>query len=136
MNNPQSSFRLTSFNGPSMLKTRRETIRRVTVKTQLRQLRETGRYTCFKLQWHPVYDGPDFDWPVPKSLFWDSDIAKWIEAACYFLADEYDKEVDEAVRELVDDIRSAQQPDGYLNVYFTVVKPEERWSNIRDMHEL
>lgn len=119
-----------------MLNTRREVIRRVTIKTQLRQLRETGRYDCFKLKWHPVYGDEDFSWPVPKSLFWDSDIAKWIEAACYLLADEYDEDVDKAVQELVADIRSAQQTDGYLNVYFTVVKPEERWSNIRDMHEL
>ena len=30
----------------------------------------------------------------------------------------------------------AQQPDGYLNTYFTVVAPDKRWSNLRDLHEL
>ncbi|TPX12711.1 uncharacterized protein E0L32_000888 [Thyridium curvatum] len=135
MTNPQFSFRDTSFTGPSLLLDRREKVRLVTVKAQLKQLRDTGRYDCFKLEWHPVYDKV-YLWPVPKSLFWDSDIAKWIEGACYFLAQHYDQEVDTAVRDLVNDIRSAQQEDGYLNVYFTVVEPNARWSNIRDQHEL
>lgn len=75
-------------------------------------------------------------WPVPFHLFWDSDIAKWIEGACYFLHDELDGEIDAAVRELVDMIRAAQQDDGYLNVHYTVVEPGKRWTNLQDMHEL
>jgi DUF1680 family protein len=135
MAHPQSTFVQTSFHGPSLLRAYRSTISRTTVKAQLKQLRDTGRYDCFKLQWHPIYDDKTA-WPVPKSLFWDSDVAKWIEGACYLLTDDYDHEVDAAVREMVDMIRRAQQEDGYLNVYFTVVEPEKRWSNIRDMHEL
>lgn len=38
--------------------------------------------------------------------------------------------------EAIDLIISAQQPDGYLNIYFTVVEPEKRWTNLRDQHEL
>ena len=45
-------------------------------------------------------------------------------------------EVDAAIKELVEMIRSAQQPDGYLNIHFTVVEPGRRWTNLRDMHEL
>lgn len=75
-------------------------------------------------------------WPVPFHLFWDSDIAKWIEGACYFLHDEVDAEIDAAVRELVEMIRGAQQSDGYLNVHYTVVEPGKRWTNLQDMHEL
>lgn len=33
-------------------------------------------------------------------------------------------------------IRSAQQPDGYLNIHYTVVEPGHRFTNLRDMHEL
>ncbi|KAI6777663.1 uncharacterized protein J7T54_002736 [Emericellopsis cladophorae] len=132
---PQVTYKDTVFNGPSLLKRQKTTISQVTVKAQLKQLRDSGRYDCFKLQWHPVYDDKSM-WPVPKSLFWDSDIGKWIEGACYLLFESYDAEVDTAVRELVDMIRSAQQEDGYLNVYFTVVEPDARWSNIRDQHEL
>ncbi|EFX02541.1 duf1680 domain containing protein [Grosmannia clavigera kw1407] len=135
MTNPQICFADTYFDGLSLLYDRREAIRRTTVKAQLQKLRDTGRFDCFKLQWHPVYD-EDYPWPVPKSLFWDSDIAKWIEGACYFLTQSYDQDVDAAVCELVQDICRAQQDDGYLNVYFTVVDPAARWSNIRDQHEL
>ena len=38
--------------------------------------------------------------------------------------------------EVIELIEKAQQPDGYLNVYFTVVDPEGRFKNLRDMHEL
>jgi DUF1680 family protein len=77
-------------------------------------------------------------WPVPYHLFWHSYVAKWIEGACYFLADpdEYDEDIDQSVRELVDMISSAQQRDGYLNVHYTVVEQGKRWANIRDTHEL
>ncbi len=53
-------------------------------------------------------------WPVPQTFVWDSDLAKWIEGACYFLESHYDEEIDAAVRYMVDTIRSAQQEDGYL----------------------
>ncbi|KAF4968212.1 hypothetical protein FZEAL_10421 [Fusarium zealandicum] len=135
MSHPQITFRKTKFQGDSVLSKRRQTISRTTVRAQLEQLRSTGRYDCFKLKWHPIYEDKSM-WPVPFHLFWDSDIAKWIEGACYFLADEYDAEIDSTVRELVCMIRAAQQDDGYLNVHYTVVEPDKRWSNLRDMHEL
>ncbi|OLN93109.1 Non-reducing end beta-L-arabinofuranosidase [Colletotrichum chlorophyti] len=135
MSNPQITFRQTTFTGPSLLLTRRRTISRATIHAQLDQLRVNGQYDCFKLKWHPIYDDKS-RWPAPLHLFWDSDVAKWIEGACYFLADEYDVEVDAAVRELVAMIRSAQHDDGYLNVHFSVVEPGKRWTNIRDMHEM
>ncbi|KAK7418320.1 hypothetical protein QQZ08_011307 [Neonectria magnoliae] len=135
MAHPQITFRQTAFKGKSLLSTRRGTVSRSTVRAQLDQIRSTGRYDCFKLKWHPIYDDKSM-WPVPFHLFWDSDIAKWIEGACYFLADEYDAEIDGAIREFVDMIRAAQQEDGYLNVHYTVVEPGKRWSNLRDMHEL
>ncbi|PGH17721.1 hypothetical protein AJ80_04729 [Polytolypa hystricis UAMH7299] len=136
MTNPQSTFRNTSFHGPSILATRRKTIARTTIKTQLDQFRQTGTYSCFELKWHPTYEDKNFLWPVPLHLFWDSDLAKWIEGACYFLASEHDEEIDAAVKYMVETIRSAQGEDGYLNLHHTVVDPKGRWSNLRDLHEL
>jgi DUF1680 family protein len=139
MSHPQTTFKNTVFHGKSILSVRRHTVAKTTVYTQLDLLRSTGRYDCFKLKWHPVYDDKTgFGWPVPKHLFWDSDIGKWIEAACYFLQEEYDEKIDQAVQELVQMIRGAQGDDGYLNLHYTVVEPEpsKRWSNLRDMHEL
>jgi DUF1680 family protein len=33
-------------------------------------------------------------------------------------------------------LQAAQQPDGYLNSFITSVKPDERWADLRDGHEL
>ncbi|KAB5566694.1 hypothetical protein GE09DRAFT_1284443 [Coniochaeta sp. 2T2.1] len=137
MSHPQRSFKDTVFYGPSILSLRRSTVAKTTLHTQLDQLRSTGRYDCFNLKWHPVYDDKS-GWPVPKHLFWDSDLGKWIEGACYSLHAYYDEDVDNAIQEIVGMIRSAQEEDGYLNLHYTVVEPEpsKRWSNLRDMHEL
>ncbi len=90
---------------------------------------QTGRIDALRLTWKPGME------PVPH-IFWDSDVAKWIEAASYSLATHYDAAMDAQVDEVVRLIVAAQQPDGYLNSYFTVVEPEKRWTNLRDWHEL
>lgn len=41
-----------------------------------------------------------------------------------------------SIQELVDMIEKAQQPDGYLIIYFTVVDKEGRFRNTRDLHEM
>ncbi|KAM5344552.1 hypothetical protein ACJ41O_013087 [Fusarium nematophilum] len=135
MAHPQSVFGQSAFHGKTILSVRRDTVRQTSLHTQLEQLKSTGRYDCFKLKWHPIYEDHSM-WPVPFHLFWDSDIAKWIEAACYWLREQYDEEIDHAVQELVGMIRGAQQDDGYLNVHYTVVEPDKRWTNVKDMHEL
>ncbi|KAL5046701.1 hypothetical protein BDW71DRAFT_214481 [Aspergillus fruticulosus] len=68
--------------------------------------------------------------------FWDSDIYKIVEAACYFLMKTKDDGLMATVEEAVDMIRAAQHPDGYINSYYTVLGIDKRWSNLRDMHEL
>src|SRR5690242_7234680 len=105
---------------------------------QLQTLKDTGRYDAFTLKWQPIYERvPEF-WPIADHLFWDSDIAKWIEGACYFLEGqrEPDQVIDGAIKELVQRIRSAQQKDGYINIHYQVVEPGHRFTNLRDMHEL
>lgn len=69
-------------------------------------------------------------------FFNDSDVYKAIEGAAYILAARPDPELDRALDELIGVIAAAQRPDGYLNSYFTVAKPGERWTNLKDMHEL
>ncbi len=69
-------------------------------------------------------------------VFQDSDVAKWLEAAAYALLHRPDERLLRRVREVVGLIGRAQQPDGYLNTYFTVKEPGRRWSNLREAHEL
>ncbi len=95
---------------------------------QYAQCQQTGRLDALRLQWKPGQ-------PIPH-LFWDSDVAKWLEAASYSLATHPDPALDRLVDEVVALIASAQQPDGYLNSHFTAVEPEKRWTNLRDWHEL
>lgn len=55
---------------------------------------------------------------------------------CYFLQEQQDEELNAAVRELVEMINGAQHRDGYLSLHYTVVGPGQRWTNLRDMHEM
>ena len=50
----------------------------------------------------------------------DSDIAKWVEAACYVLVSHPDPTLAQLVEEAVTMIRGAQREDGYINTYFSV----------------
>ena len=69
-------------------------------------------------------------------VFQDSDVAKWLEAAAYSLFLKPDKALENRVDEMVALIGRCQQEDGYLNTYFTVKEPENRWANLLECHEL
>jgi DUF1680 family protein len=108
---------------------RRSLNREHTIPAIYKQCQDTGRMDALRLNWKPGME------PVPH-VFWDSDVAKWIEAASYSLATNPDSELEALVDETIDLVVEAQQPDGYLNSYFTAVEPEKRWSDLRDAHEL
>lgn len=92
------------------------------------QCRKTGRIDAFRLAWKKSQ-------PNEPHIFWDSDVAKWIEAAAYSLSTHPDKELDARLDAVIALIASAQQTDGYLNTHFSVVRPDERWKHFND-HEL
>ena len=100
-----------------------------TIPHEYKQCKETGRIDAFELDWKPGKE------PVPH-YFWDSDIYKWIEAASYSLTTHPDSQLESLIDGLIELIRKAQQPDGYLHIYYTVVEPGKRWTNLRDQHEL
>ncbi len=90
---------------------------------------ETGRIDAYHLDRKPGAEN------APHQ-FWDSDVAKWIEAASYSLAISPDPRLDVLLDEVITLIASAQQPDGYLNPHYTIVEPDKRWTNLRHGHEL
>ncbi len=106
-----------------------EANRQNTFAAQEKQLRETARLKTLRLGWKT--GDPD-----KPHIFWDSDIYKWIEAVAYDDERAPGSESAGAVEQVADDIVRMQQPDGYLNSYFTIVEPEARWTNLRDRHEL
>ncbi|MEM6160851.1 beta-L-arabinofuranosidase domain-containing protein [Erwinia sp. P6884] len=69
-------------------------------------------------------------------VFQDSDVAKWLEAVAYLLAKTADAQLEKTADEVIELIGKVQQPDGYLNTYFTVKAPQDRWSNLAECHEL
>jgi hypothetical protein len=107
-----------------------ETHRRVTVGACLDQCDATGRIANFR-RCAKLEEGPH-----QGALYNDSDVYKVIEGVAYTLATARDAELEARVDAVIDAIASAQQPDGYLNTYWTMVKPAERWTNIAHGHEL
>ncbi|HXR66380.1 MAG TPA: beta-L-arabinofuranosidase domain-containing protein [Ktedonobacteraceae bacterium] len=93
------------------------------------QMRADGHFDNFHKQW----DGGVQRTPY---VFWESDISKWIEAASYSLATHPDAALASLVDEVIAFLVAQQQPDGYLNLWYTRAEPEMRWSNLRDNHEL
>ncbi len=69
-------------------------------------------------------------------IFQDSDVAKWLEAVGYRLATHPDPELEKTADEVIELLGRAQEEDGYLNSFFTIMRPEGRWTNLRDDHEL
>ncbi len=106
-----------------------ETNRRATLPHVYRMCKATGRIDAFALRWRPGRG-------EPPHIFWDSDVAKWVEAASYSLMTHPDPALARKLNAAAGLIAAAGQSDGYLNVHFTVVEPEKRWSNLRDCHEL
>jgi DUF1680 family protein len=69
-------------------------------------------------------------------VFQDTDLAKWIEAVAYSIETKPDPELEKTVDGVIDIIEKVQQPDGYLNTYYTLKEPGKRWTNFRECHEL
>jgi DUF1680 family protein len=59
-----------------------------------------------------------------------------LEGAAYSLADHPDPALEKTVDEVIAKIAAAQQPNGYLNTYFTLAEPDKKWTNLAVMHEL
>jgi DUF1680 family protein len=70
------------------------------------------------------------------SIFWDSDLAKWLEAASARLEQAPDAELERRVDEVIGLFERAQRPDGYVNSHILTWRPQHRFKNLRDLHEL
>jgi hypothetical protein len=114
---------------------RQETNRKITIPYVQSMAEKTGRFDSFRLTHANLEGGWKFGMQNPP-IYWDSDVAKWIEAASYSLATHPETGLARKVDEVVELIAASQQDDGYLNVHFTAVDPEGRWTNLRDLHEL
>ncbi len=76
------------------------TNRKVGVPFQYEQCLKTGRIDAFKLK--------EREGCGEIHIFWDSDVAKWIEAAAYSLAFQPDPELEEKVDGVIRDMEAAR----------------------------
>jgi DUF1680 family protein len=106
-----------------------ETVRETTINFVYDRLVESGRIENFRV-------AADADGEFQGRFYNDSDVYKWLEAACYFLTTDENPDLRKRVDETVEVIATAQEPDGYLNTYFQVVEPDKKWTNLHFMHEL
>ncbi|NLB41862.1 MAG: glycoside hydrolase family 127 protein, partial [Clostridiales bacterium] len=109
-------------------KQKQELNRKATIYSVWERFKETGRFDAFQFNWKEGM-------PNKPHIFWESDIAKWIEAVAYILEKEPDPSLENAVEEIIDCIEQHQDENGYFNIYFTVCEPESRFTRRTD-HEL
>lgn len=102
--------------------------RKTTIFAVYDRFKETGRFDAFKFS-------EEYEKEKRPHIFWDSDVAKWLESAAYIIEKEPDEKLKRIIDETVDLIEKNQDENGYFNIYFTVIEPENRFVN-RDAHEL
>lgn len=109
-------------------KAKQDLVRDTTVQAVYDRFKETHRFDALKCQWKP--GEPDM-----PHIFWDSDVAKWIEGTAYYLHYQRDEKLEALIDEAVEDIIRNSDENGYFNSHFLVTDQEKRFQ-IRDWHEL
>lgn len=110
-------------------KSRYELNKTVSLKAVYDRFEETGRFDSLRFNYREGKTMPH--------IFYDSDVAKWIEAVGYLItANGGGFESEQAVIDsLVADMAKNQLPDGYLNGHFIQIEPANRFTD-RNLHEL
>ena len=98
--------------------------RKVTLPAIYKRFEESGRFAALVCKRE-----------VPTHIYWDSDVAKWIEAAAYVLQSERDEELEKIVDAAVYNITANQLPSCYFNSHY-ISKIPDKIFKIRDNHEL
>ncbi len=109
-------------------KTRQDINSEVTLKSVYERFWETHRFDALKCDWK---DGE----PDMPHIFWDSDVAKWIEGAVYILNSKDDESISEIIENAIDCIIENSDENGYFNSHYLVTEQGERFRH-RDCHEL
>lgn len=68
-------------------------------------------------------------------FFDDSDVYKALEGMAYSLINNPDPELEKKADEWIDKFAAAQQPDDYINTFYTLTGLDKRWTNM-DKHEM
>ena len=130
------NFKDVSIEG-GLWRERLDTVLTRTIPSQYEQLEKNGILESLEIPNPP----PPLRIPIRShglttQVFWDSDVGKWIETASYGLSFRRDATIERQIEGIVDLLEKAQLPDGYLNCWYIQRELENRWTNLRDKHEL
>ena len=107
---------------------RQQINRETTVQAVYNRFSDTHRFEALACSWHEGM-------PDRPHIFWDSDVAKWMEGAACLLMEKRDEHLEKLVDHAVADIIRNQDEMGYFNSHFLVTRQDDRFK-IRSDHEL
>ena len=110
---------------------RQEVNRTVSIPHNLDTCERTGRIDNFRHAGGVTPTGP-----FRGHIFHDSDVYKVLEGVAYSLHTHPDAALSARLDAIIDLVRRAQKPDGYVNTWFTLKEPEKRWQGLEHAHEL
>jgi len=111
-------------------KTKQDMVKNTTVKAVYDRFCDTHRFEALNCSWK-IADGEE----KKPHIFWDSDVAKWIEGAAYLISKERNDTLEAIIDSAVDSIVSCSDKNGYFNSHFLTVRPSEKLTH-RGQHEL
>ena len=77
--------------------------RDVTIHAVKDRFMDTGRFAAFDMNWREGMENK-------PHIFWDSDIAKWMESVAYLIEKQPMPELEAIVEEIIDKIQQHQDP--------------------------
>ncbi len=109
-------------------KTKQDIVKNTTIDAVYDRFCDTHRFEALECKWK---DGE----PNEPHIFWDSDVAKWIEGVSYILKKERNNKYEKIIDDAVDLIAKNSDKNGYFNSHFLVTRQDERFHHRCD-HEL
>lgn len=101
----------------------------VSIKSVYDRFEETGRNDALRFKYKKGGD-------KTPHIYYDSDVAKWIEAIAYLIEKNGGLEKEQAeIDKMIDAMAENQLDNGYLNSYYIQVEPDKIFSD-RTCHEL
>ena len=109
-------------------KKRQDLARKTTVKAVFDRFTDTGRFKALNCDWK---EGD----PLKPHVFWDSDVAKWLEGAIYTNRKNPNASLEKKINKTIDTFLKNQTPEGYFNSHFQTQEQDRRFTDM-DKHEL
>lgn len=104
-----------------------DTVSEVSVFNVYKRFVETGRFAALNCTWKAGD-------PYEPHIFWDSDIAKWIESVSYIIEKRPCPDLEKVIDDVADAMEKNADEYGYFNSCY-LVHDKPRWSDRTD-HEL